>query len=255
VTLAASGHAATSGMLSLCVVTWFCLQAEDGVLLEGRLSEYRQLFERCPSWEADSSGLGTIDRACVLSLGGRLEHPFTIEEAESALNEFCDDRGCKVEDERLTFADFLNMFHDKMLDLQQITEYMKLEEVPQPSYSPSEVLILCLCLKCVWVCNRAARMIAAFGCNTSGDSGMLCTPATCLWLMCLHYAWLHRLPSRSNPNKPAVFMHDMEWSKLRICAVYWTASPCTSPRVSQKDSGQQTSRQMQKGHKCQLATT
>jgi hypothetical protein len=195
------------------------------VLLEGRLSEYRQLFERCPSWEADSSGLGTIDRACVLSLGGRLEHPFTIEEAESALNEFCDDRRCKVEDERLTFADFLNMFHDKMLDLQQITEYtfterdgrkgppagnkakcnctntqhsiiteyMKLEEVPQPKYSPSEVLILCLCCKCVWVCNQAARIIAAFKCNTSGDSGMLCTPGTCLWLMCLHHAWLHRL--------------------------------------------------------------
>jgi hypothetical protein len=115
------------------------MQAEDGVLLEGRLSEYLKLFESCPTFESDGMGFGSIDRSCVSNLGGRLEHPLTAAEAELALETFCHGRTCSVDDQRIGFADFLNMFRSHLLDLKQITEYMKLEEVPQPSYTEIEV--------------------------------------------------------------------------------------------------------------------
>lgn len=114
-------------------------QFEDGVLLEGRLSEYRDLFQSCPSWRKDGPGLGMIERSCVVGLAGRLEHPLPQAEARNALQTFCDSRACRVPDEPLTFADFLNMFRDDLLDLQQIEEYMKLEADPHPSFSPDEV--------------------------------------------------------------------------------------------------------------------
>ena len=117
------------------------VQAEDGVLLEGRLSEYLQLFESCPSYERSEApgDFGSIDRTDVASLSGRLEHPLTHEEAEQALQTFCQGRVCSLDDQRIPFSDFLSMFRDKLLDLQQITEYMKLEDVPPPSYSPDQV--------------------------------------------------------------------------------------------------------------------
>lgn len=116
-----------------------CTQTADGVLLEGRLSEYRTLFEQCPSWQQDDTGFGTVDRSCIVSLSGRLEQPFTVYEAQQALEQFCDGTICDPEDARFTFAAFLNLFRDKMLDLQQIEEYMKLEAVPEPSFSENEV--------------------------------------------------------------------------------------------------------------------
>lgn len=115
------------------------LQAEDGVLLEGRLSEYRGMFERCASWQPDASGLGTIDRKCIFGLAGRLEHPLTNDQATEALQNFCTGRECALPQQRISFADFLNIFREHLLDLKQIEEYMKLEARPRPSFTSTEV--------------------------------------------------------------------------------------------------------------------
>jgi hypothetical protein len=126
------------------------LQAEDGVLLEGRLSEYLKLFESCPSFEPGEGrgDFGSIGRSDVVHLSGRLEHPLTESEAEAALSTFCVGRVCSVAEERVPFADFLEMFRDKLLDLQQITEYMKLEDVPPPAYSSTDVRLWPLTALC-----------------------------------------------------------------------------------------------------------
>ena len=134
-------------------------------MLEGRLSEYKQLFQSCPSWSKGGPGLGTIDRSCVVSLAGRLEHPLPQADARQALQSFCDSRTCAMPDEPLTFADFLNMFRDRMLDLQQIEEYMKLESDPHPSFSTDEVrprwrrhtpcsMFAFACFVVLWSCYR-----------------------------------------------------------------------------------------------------
>ena len=150
------------------------MQAEDGVLLEGRLSEYLQLFERCPSFEPDpGGGFGSINRSCVEALGRRLEHPLTSEEATSALESFCDGRECSVDAQRIGFSDFLNMFREHLLDLHQITEYMKLQDVPEPEFSPSDVRF-CACfvrgcsqlqLLLLCMCAVAARHDRRCGCT------------------------------------------------------------------------------------------
>lgn len=106
--------------------------AEDGVLLQGRLSEYQALFETCPSFDS-----GTVTPACIDGLAGRLEKPLTPNQVSEALRANVgggDERG----GDRLSFGDFLRLFKDKLLDLHQITEYLKLEEEPAPEISDEE---------------------------------------------------------------------------------------------------------------------
>lgn len=118
-----------------------CMQAQDGVLLEGRLAEYRALFEHSPSFQAGApSKFGSIDRTELVGLAGRLETPLTAQQTADLVDEFCTTRECELEGaDRITFAEFLNMFRDHMLDLQQITEYLKLQAAPLPEASPEEV--------------------------------------------------------------------------------------------------------------------
>jgi hypothetical protein len=120
------------------------MQAEDGVLLEGRMAEYKALFERAPSFKAGPPRRdGSIDRKDVADLAARLETPLTTKQTVGLIDEFCSTRECELEgSDRITFEEFLNMFRDHMLDLKQITEYLKLQAAPIPDTSPEEVWLL-----------------------------------------------------------------------------------------------------------------
>ena len=122
------------------VVLW--MQAEDGVLLEGRLTEYRTLFRRCESFQEDENGIfGTIAREDVEGLLSMLEHPLNAEEAHDLMDGFCAERDCGNEggSNRISFQEFLTLFRGHLLDLQQITEYLKLEDLALPSITQDEV--------------------------------------------------------------------------------------------------------------------
>lgn len=105
------------------------------------MGEYRALFERAPTFSPGApSMVGTIDMGELTDLAARLETPLTAQETASLIDQFCCKRECGVAgNERITFEEFLNMFRDHMLDLQQITEYLKLEAAPIPEASPEEV--------------------------------------------------------------------------------------------------------------------
>ena len=105
------------------------------------MAEYRALFERAPTFQPGAPSLfGSIDRKDINDLAGRLETPLTAQQAASLIDEFCSTRECELAGaERITFEEFLNMFRDHMLDLQQITEYLKLQAAPLPEASPEEV--------------------------------------------------------------------------------------------------------------------
>eukprot|EP00892_Ulva_mutabilis_P002394 jgi/Ulvmu1/12155/UM085_0019.1 len=116
--------------------------AEDGVLLEGRLTEYRNLFQRCESFQEDEGALfGTIAREDVEGLLSMLEHPLNSDEAHELMDGFCSDHACGNEEgsNRISFQEFLNLFRGHLLDLQQITEYLKLEDLPPPNMTDDEI--------------------------------------------------------------------------------------------------------------------
>lgn len=118
------------------------MQAEDGVLLEGRLAEYRSLYQRCDSFrEDDGAVFGTIAREDVEGLLSMLEHPLNAEEAHELMDGFCTERQCGSDGggNRISFREFLNLFRGHLLDLQQITEYLKLEDLDPPNMSEDEV--------------------------------------------------------------------------------------------------------------------
>lgn len=118
------------------------MQAEDGVLLEGRLTEYRNLFERRESFqEAEGALFGTIARKDVEGLLSMLEHPLNGEEAHELMDGFCSEHTCSDEagSQRISFQEFLNLFRGHLLDLQQITDYLKLEDLPPPHMTEDEV--------------------------------------------------------------------------------------------------------------------
>lgn len=137
------------------------MQAEDGVLLEGRLAEYRALFECSPSFQPGEPSLfGSIDRQDISDLAGRLETPLTAKQTADLIDEFCSTRECLVDGEqRITFEEFLNMFRDHMLDLQQITAYLKLQAAALPETSPEEV--------------RSSPRISIFSLRAQGHVGEL----------------------------------------------------------------------------------
>jgi Ca2+-binding EF-hand superfamily protein len=103
--------------------------------------EYKALFEQSPTFlSGEPSMVGSIDRKDLADLAARLETPLSAQETSDLIEEFCNTRGCGLEgSERITFEDFLNMFRDHLLDLQQITEYLKLQAAPLPETSPEEV--------------------------------------------------------------------------------------------------------------------
>lgn len=70
-----------------------------------------------------------------------LEHPLNDDEAHDLMDGFCTERQCGDAGgaQRISFQEFLNLFRGHLLDLQQITEYLKLEGLPLPNMSEDEV--------------------------------------------------------------------------------------------------------------------
>lgn len=117
------------------------MQAEDGILLEGRLTEYRTLFQRCESFRDDGgNGFGTIAREGVEQLLSMLEHPLCKAEAHDLMDGYCAGRACGKQGSgnRISFPEFLQLFRSHLLDLHQITEYLKLDDLPELKVSTEE---------------------------------------------------------------------------------------------------------------------
>ena len=104
-------------------------QAEDGVLLEGRLSEYRELFDSC-----EVSSDGTIGPSCIMRLCSRVEAVVPEEVVLAKMT-----KAFPSGDGRVTFSDFLYMFRDNFLDLKQIFRYIALQSTDdQSALAPEE---------------------------------------------------------------------------------------------------------------------
>lgn len=80
------------------------MQAEDGVLLEGRLTEYHALFEQILSYRLERDSMfGSIAKEDVAGLAARLENPLGVEETRELVDTFCARRKCRLSEDRIVF--------------------------------------------------------------------------------------------------------------------------------------------------------
>eukprot|EP00197_Chlamydomonas_leiostraca_P003884 CAMPEP_0202867274 /NCGR_PEP_ID=MMETSP1391-20130828/9073_1 /ASSEMBLY_ACC=CAM_ASM_000867 /TAXON_ID=1034604 /ORGANISM="Chlamydomonas leiostraca, Strain SAG 11-49" /LENGTH=362 /DNA_ID=CAMNT_0049547303 /DNA_START=21 /DNA_END=1109 /DNA_ORIENTATION=+ len=86
----------------------------DGLLLDGKLSEYEAAFNA-----VDSSGNGTIGATELAQLFSMLGNPVSFEKLVDIMQEYDKDESGQIE-----FNEFLLMFRDQLIDLKAVQEYM-----------------------------------------------------------------------------------------------------------------------------------
>lgn len=85
----------------------------DGILLDGKFSEYEDAFNA-----VDSSGNGTIGATELAKLFAELGQPLSMEKLVDIMQQYDKDESGQID-----FREFLLMFRDKLLDLQTIRNY------------------------------------------------------------------------------------------------------------------------------------
>eukprot|EP01023_Acetabularia_acetabulum_P044590 TRINITY_DN4480_c2_g2_i1.p1 TRINITY_DN4480_c2_g2~~TRINITY_DN4480_c2_g2_i1.p1 ORF type:complete len:313 (+),score=83.12 TRINITY_DN4480_c2_g2_i1:151-1089(+) len=99
----------------------FVKLVDDGILLEGTFQEYEDAFNA-----ADSSGNGKLGATELARLFQNLGEPLTYEELLKIMTKYDKDESGQIE-----FEEFLRMFRDKALKLDDMLEYIKM--VPKES--------------------------------------------------------------------------------------------------------------------------
>lgn len=112
------------------VIQWeeFVAMAQDNIFLSGKLSEYRDAFRA-----VDAGGNGTISATELYRLFERLEHPITYDQLVKIMERYDVDQSGMID-----FGEFLRMFRNELLDLQEILQYVKISPraTPTPTAAP-----------------------------------------------------------------------------------------------------------------------
>ncbi len=93
------------------------IQTADGVLLEGKLEEYREAFNA-----VDNGGNGTISATEIAQLFQNLGTPLSYDKLVKMMATYDVDKSGQID-----FYEFLRMFRDELLDLKEILEYIKMQ--------------------------------------------------------------------------------------------------------------------------------
>ena len=101
----------------LCNTTIHAAQTADGVLLEGKLEEYRTAFNA-----VDNGGNGTISATEIAQLFESLGTPLSYDKLVRMMAKYDIDKSGQID-----FWEFLRMFRDELLDLKEILEYIKMQ--------------------------------------------------------------------------------------------------------------------------------
>eukprot|EP01024_Parvocaulis_polyphysoides_P061484 TRINITY_DN6811_c0_g5_i1.p1 TRINITY_DN6811_c0_g5~~TRINITY_DN6811_c0_g5_i1.p1 ORF type:complete len:409 (+),score=55.72 TRINITY_DN6811_c0_g5_i1:62-1288(+) len=107
----------------------FVKLCEDGILLEGTLQEYEDAFK-----SADASSNGKLGATELARLFQNLGEPLTYEELVKVMMKYDKDESGQIE-----FEEFLRMFRDKALKLDDMLDYIKM--VPKQSSQDGGTLV------------------------------------------------------------------------------------------------------------------
>ncbi|KAL4423154.1 hypothetical protein ABPG77_007807 [Micractinium sp. CCAP 211/92] len=93
----------------------FVRMAQDKIFLAGKLEEYREAFRA-----VDAGGNGTISATELFQLFEKIGHPITYEKLVSVMEKYDVDQSGVID-----FGEFLRMFRNELLDLNDILAYIK----------------------------------------------------------------------------------------------------------------------------------
>jgi Ca2+-binding EF-hand superfamily protein len=106
----------------------FVQMATDGMLLEGKLQEYRAAFHAM-----DTTGNGTIAGCEIEALFERMGQPLTRGKLWKIMDQYDQDANGQID-----FDEFLMMFQDDLLDVREILDYIKLNPARQSEEATHE---------------------------------------------------------------------------------------------------------------------
>lgn len=110
-------------------------QTADGVLLEGKLEEYREAFNA-----VDNGGNGTISATEIAQLFQNLGTPLSYDKLVKMMATYDVDKSGQID-----FYEFLRMFRDELLDLKEILDYIKMQPT-QKTEQQAKVHMMFTCL-------------------------------------------------------------------------------------------------------------
>lgn len=93
----------------------FVRMAQDNIFLTGKLQEYSKAFKA-----VDAGGDGSIGATELFRLFEKLGNPVSYDKLVKIMEQYDKDQSGSID-----FAEFLRMFRDELLDLQQIMEFIK----------------------------------------------------------------------------------------------------------------------------------
>uniref|UniRef100_A0A061SGG2 Ef-hand domain-containing thioredoxin n=1 Tax=Tetraselmis sp. GSL018 TaxID=582737 RepID=A0A061SGG2_9CHLO len=105
----------------------FTSMMQDRIILEGKLEEYEAAFRA-----VDTSGNGTVGATEIAELFDSIGQPMSYMQLFRVMEKYDKDGSGQID-----FKEFLNMFRDQLLDLQDILDYVKISSAESTS-APSE---------------------------------------------------------------------------------------------------------------------